>query len=210
MPTPFTHAFIPLALGHTLTDRKLPLRFWFLAVFCSVLPDLDVIGFSLGVSYGDFWGHRGFFHSLFFAFLLSSTIMLLAFRKPPVFSKKWWLMWLFFFGVSSSHGILDAFTDGGLGIALLSPFNTTRYFSPWRPLVLAPMEVRALFTPLGKEMLLSELYWIWLPLILALIIVRAYRKIKLRNNNKTIKAEGQSVELTKNIFKRLFLALLSQ
>jgi inner membrane protein len=173
-----------------------------------VLPDLDVIGFSLGVSYGDFLGHRGFSHSLFFAFLLSSTVMLLAFRKPPVFSKKWWLIWLFFFGVSSSHGILDAFTNGGLGIALLSPFNTNRYFFPWRPLVLAPIEIRALFTPLGKEMLLSELYWIWLPLILALIIAKAYRKIKLRNHNKTRKAECQSVELAKNVSKRLFLALL--
>jgi inner membrane protein len=173
-----------------------------------VLPDLDVIGFSLGVSYGDFLGHRGFFHSLFFAFLLSSTVMLLAFRKPPIFSKKWWLIWLFFFGVSSSHGILDTFNNAGLGIALLSPFDTTRYFSPWRPLVLAPMEIRALFTPLGKEMLLSELYWIWLPLILALIMGRAYLKIKLRNNNKTIKTEYQSVELTKHIFKYFFLAML--
>jgi inner membrane protein len=208
LPTSFTHAFIPLALGHTITDRKLPLRFWFLAVFCSVLPDLDIIGLYLGISYGDFLGHRGFFHSLFFAFLLSSTVMILAFRKPPVFSKKWWLIWLFFFGVSSLHGVLDAFNNAGLGIALLSPFDTTRYFSPWRPLVLAPMEIRVLFTALGKEMLLSELYWIWLPLILALIIVRAYRKIKLRNYDKTIKAESQSVELAKNTFKRLFLALL--
>jgi len=177
-------------------------------VFCSVLPDLDVIGFSLGVSYGDFLGHRGFSHSLFFAFLLSSTVMLLAFLKPPVFSKKWWLIWLFFFGVSSSHGILDAFTNGGLGIALLSPFNTTRYFFPLRPFVVAPIGIREFFTPLGKEVLLSELYWIWLPLILALIIAKAYRKIKIRNHNKTRKAECQSVELAKNVSKRLFLALL--
>ncbi|MHC4313943.1 MAG: metal-dependent hydrolase [Planctomycetota bacterium] len=146
-------------------------------------PDLDIIGFSLGVPYGDFLGHRGFFHSLCFAFLLSSTVMLLAFRRPPVFSKKWWLIWLFFFAVSSSHGILDAFNNAGLGIALLSPFNTTRYFSPWRPLVLTPMAIRALFTPLGREMLLSELYWIWLPLILALIIAKAYRRIKDQPEN---------------------------
>ncbi len=184
MPTPLTHAFIPLALGHTLTDKKLPLRFWFWAVFCSVLPDLDVIGFSLGVSYGDFFGHRGFSHSLFFAFLLSSTVVLLAFRKLPIFSKKWWLIWLFFFGVSGSHGILDAFTNGGLGIALLSPFDTTRYFFPWRPFVVAPIGIRAFFTPWGKEVLLSELYWIWLPLILALIIAKLYRRIKLTNHPK--------------------------
>lgn len=184
MPTPLTHAFIPLALGHTLTDKKLPVKFWFWAVFCSMLPDLDVIGFSLGVSYGDFLGHRGFSHSLFFAFLLSSTVVLLAFRKHHIFSKRWWLIWLFFFGVSSSHGILDAFTNGGLGIALLSPFDTTRYFFPWRPFVVAPIGIRAFFTPWGKGVLLSELYWTWLPLILTLIIAKVYRRIKLTNHPK--------------------------
>jgi len=178
VPTPLTHAFIPLALGRTITDRKLPLRFWLLAVFCSILPDADVIGFRFGISYGDFLGHRGFYHSLFFAFLLSSTVVFLAFRKPTIFSKKWWLIWLFFFGISSSHGILDAFTDGGLGIALLSPFDITRYFFPWRPLVVAPIGIRAFFTPWGKAVLLSEVYWIWLPLTVALIITKAYRKIK--------------------------------
>ena len=165
-------------LGRTITDRKLPLRFWILAVFCSILPDADVIGFRFGISYGDFFGHRGFFHSLFFAFLLSSTVVFLAFRKSPIFSKAWWLIWLFFFGISSSHGILDAFTDGGLGIALFSPFDTTRYFFPWRPLVVAPIGIRAFFTPWGKAVLLNEVYWIWLPLTVALIITKAYRKIK--------------------------------
>ncbi len=126
MPTVFTHAFIPLGLGKTATDKKLPLKFWLLGVLCSVLPDADVIGFKFGIAYGDFWGHRGFFHSIFFAFLLSTAIIFLAFRKLRIFSKQWWLSWLFFFIVSSSHGILDTFTNGGLGIALLSPFNTTR------------------------------------------------------------------------------------
>jgi hypothetical protein len=30
----------------------------------AMLPDLDVIGFALGVRYGDPWGHRGAAHSL--------------------------------------------------------------------------------------------------------------------------------------------------
>lgn len=182
MPTPFTHAFIPVALGYTVTNKKLPLKFWLLGVFCSVLPDADVIGFSFGISYGDFFGHRGFFHSLFFAFLLSSTVVLLAFRKRPIFSKKWWLIWLFFLGITSSHGILDAFTNGGLGIALLSPFDISRYFSPWRPLVVSPIGIRAFLTPWGGAALLSEFYWIWLPLTVTLIITRACRKIKLVNS----------------------------
>lgn len=99
MPTILTHSFVPIALGRIITDKKLPLRFWLLAVFCSVLPDADVIGFSLGVRYGDFLGHRGFFHSVFFALILSAVVALLAFHKSPLFSKKWCLIWLFFFCV---------------------------------------------------------------------------------------------------------------
>jgi hypothetical protein len=33
----------------------------------SMLPDLDVIGFRLGVKYADPWGHRGATHSVAFA-----------------------------------------------------------------------------------------------------------------------------------------------
>jgi len=176
VPTPITHAFIPIALGKTVTDRKMPLRFWILVVFCSVLPDADVIGFRFGIEYGDFLGHRGFFHSLFFAFLLSSAIVLLVFRKTPLFSKKWWLIWAFFFGISASHGVLDAFTDGGLGIALLSPFCTSRYFSPWRPLRVSPIGIRAFLMFRGGAVLVSEIVWIWLPLTVALVIAEIWRK----------------------------------
>ncbi len=182
MPTPFTHAFIPIALGKTVADKKMPLRFWVLSVLCSVLPDADVIGFRFGIAYGDFWGHRGFSHSLFFAFILSSAVAVLAFRKMGLFSKKWWLIWVFFFGISASHGVLDAFTDGGLGIALLSPFDTTRYFSPWRPLRVSPIGIRALFTSWGKAVLVSEIIWIWLPLTAALIIAKVCRKMRTRAN----------------------------
>jgi hypothetical protein len=47
---------------------------------CSIVPDLDVIGFRFGIRYGDFWGHRGFAHSLFFAALLALVIVVLGFR----------------------------------------------------------------------------------------------------------------------------------
>jgi len=118
VPTIFTHALVPVAMGKTITDRKMSKRFWLLAIFCSIAPDLDVIGFSLGIEYASFWGHRGFFHSLFFAFILSFVIALFAFRKTGLFSKKWWLIYLFFFAVSASHGLLDAFTSGGLVLCL--------------------------------------------------------------------------------------------
>jgi len=43
-------------------------------VLCSVIPDLDAIGFRFGIHYGDFWGHRGFTHSLIFAALLAGLV----------------------------------------------------------------------------------------------------------------------------------------
>jgi inner membrane protein len=45
-----------------------------IGALCSVIPDLDVIGFRFGIRYGDFWGHRGFTHSLVFAALLAGAI----------------------------------------------------------------------------------------------------------------------------------------
>ena len=178
MPTILTHSFVPIALGRIFTDKKLPLRFWLLAVFCSVLPDADVIGFSFGVRYGDFLGHRGFFHSVFFALILSAAVAILAFHKSPLFSKKWCLIWLFFFCVSASHGVLDTFTDGGLGIALFSPFDTTRYFSPYRPLKVSPIGIGAFLTLWAGEALISEIIWIWTPLIIVLIIAELFRRKK--------------------------------
>jgi hypothetical protein len=39
----------------------------------------------------------------------------------------------FLFLATASHGILDAFTDGGRGIAFFAPFGTERYFFPHHP-----------------------------------------------------------------------------
>lgn len=165
-----------------MTDKKRPLRFWVLSIFCSVLPDADVIGFNFGIRYGSFFGHRGFFHSLTFAFLLSLIVVLLAFRKVRLFSKNWWLIWVFFFVASASHGVLDAFTNGGLGIALFSPFDTTRYFFPWRPLWVSPIGLVGLFSFWGTAVLVSEIVWIWVPLAVILVIAVTYRKIRKRAN----------------------------
>ena len=45
-----------------------------------------------------------------------------------------------------SHGLLDALTDGGLGIGLLSPLNWRRYFFPIRPLPVALLSPSSLFS----------------------------------------------------------------
>ena len=69
LPTVFTHPAIPLALraltGRAMTSRRLVL----VGAMCSVLPDVDAIGYFAGVPYESLFGHRGITHSLPFALL---------------------------------------------------------------------------------------------------------------------------------------------
>ena len=101
----------------------------------SLLPDLDVIGFALGVRYGDPWGHRGATHSLAFAIAAGLVIGAAAGRlgRPARRTA------LVASAVLASHALLDAMTDGGLGCAFFWPFDLTRYFLPWRPIPVAPI-----------------------------------------------------------------------
>ena len=55
----------------------------------------------------------------------------------------------------ASHGVLDALTDGGSGVAFLAPFDDTRYFFPWRPIRVSPFW-GGFFTPRGLETVTSE------------------------------------------------------
>lgn len=65
--------------------------------------------------------------------------------------------------IMASHGVLDAFTDGGLGIALLWPFTNTRYSAPWRPIPVAPIGMailyaRGIHVPLTETVLFLPLF----------------------------------------------------
>jgi inner membrane protein len=129
---------------------------------CSVIPDLDVIGFRFGVPYGDFWGHRGFTHSLVFAALLAGAVIATGFRRgAPNLGRLPLFCYLFL--ATASHGVLDAMTNGGLGVAFFSPLENSRYFFPWRPIRVSPIGVGRFFSQRGYLILQSELLWIWLP-----------------------------------------------
>src|SRR6267378_8050335 len=72
-------------------------------------------------------------------------------RCPSGDSARWarWCptpgLWRFFFLATASHGLLDAMTNGGLGVAFFAPFCDTRYFLPWQPIVVSPaIDPRAL------------------------------------------------------------------
>jgi inner membrane protein len=149
-------------MGTFFHHPRIPKRVWLTGALCSVAPDLDVIGFQFGIRYRDFWGHRGFTHSLIFAAMLSFVAVGVGFRRGlPSLSRS--PMWAYFFLATASHGLLDAMTDGGLGVAFFAPFDNRRYFLPWTPIRVSPIGVGRFFTARGFAVIQSELLWIWLP-----------------------------------------------
>jgi inner membrane protein len=135
-------------------------------------PDLDVIGFALGIPYHHPLGHRGLFHSPFFALLSSLLITWIGFREVARFSASWWRIAGLLFIVTASHGLLDALTNGGLGIALLVPFDNGRYFFPWTPVEVSPIGLHAFLSERGLVTLYSEFVWLWLPLASLWLVMR--------------------------------------
>jgi inner membrane protein len=183
MPSALSHAAVAVAAGVSFAPRDIPNKFWALAVICSVLPDADVIAFSFGIPYQHFFGHRGFFHSPFFAALLSIFITFFFFRDVNFFSTQWFFYFLFFFVICASHGILDAFTNGGLGIALLSPFSNERYFFPLTPILVSPIGLKPFFSKWGWLVVKSELLWVWLPSLLLAGISTLIRFVAARHQS---------------------------
>ena len=170
MATVFTHALVAASLGQAgKADWRKDWRFWYLAVLCSILPDIDIIGFRLGVRYGDLWGHRGMTHSLLFAAIIA---VIMALRFGPVGRDRWKLM-LLLFVITASHGVLDAMTNGGLGVAFFSPFDTQRYFFLWTPIQVSPIGAGGFFTARGMDVIWSEIVWVWGPTVLIGIVIYA-------------------------------------
>jgi inner membrane protein len=184
MASPFSHAVAALSIGTCFYRPQIPKREWVAGAVCSVLPDIDVIGFRFGIHYGDFWGHRGFTHSLVFAALLSGAVALTLFRRGLAGIGRF-ALFAYLFLATASHGLLDAMTNGGLGVVPFSPFNNNRYFLPWRPIRVSPIFVHRFFSGRGYAVLQSELLWIWVPAFLLgagiLMMRRSDRMLRLKH-----------------------------
>jgi inner membrane protein len=168
MPTIMTHAVAGAALGALTSFPTRRRAFWLLSAALPVVPDLDVLGLPLGVPFYSMWGHRGVSHSFTAAAVLGILAALLAHRhigarRAPLA--------VYFALVTASHGVLDAFTSGGPGVAFFAPFDDTRYFFPWRPIPVSPLASR-FFSEWGWHVFRTEMLFIWLPLAGLMLLVR--------------------------------------
>lgn len=175
MPTVFTHAVATLGLGALFYRPEVPKGVWVLGAVCAVLPDLDVVAFLLGIPYEHMLGHRGLSHAPAFAAVLAAVLGALFFRREvPGLSRG--ALWLYLFIATASHGILDAFTDGGLGVAFLAPFSDERFFVPFQPIKVSPIGIRPFLSGRGLEVLRSEALWVWMPAVALAVAVLGWRR----------------------------------
>jgi inner membrane protein len=72
MASIFGHGLVAYAVAKVVDSESSKLLV-FLAIGSSILPDLDVIGFSIGIEYLHL-GHRGFTHSVLFALVWSGLL----------------------------------------------------------------------------------------------------------------------------------------
>ena len=188
MASLFTHALVGTVLGQAGTaDWRKDWRFWCLLIVCSILPDIDSIGFRLGIPYSSFWGHRGITHSLTFAVILAVCVAAAfnrTFRRP-------WMLAVLLFAVTAIHGLLDALTDGGLGIAFFSPFDVQRYFLPWRPIHVSPIGVSRFFSARGLRVLWSEILWVWLPVLVVWAFAKSAQLVVRRKPAEALDTPNQ-------------------
>lgn len=163
MASIFGHGIVGYTLSKVIDKQNLK---WlvFAAIISTIFPDLDVLSFKLGIPYEAPLGHRGFSHSIVFAFLWAFILML-------VFGKKNKLIWFFVILLSTlSHGILDAMTSGGKGVGFLIPFDNKRFFFPFREIKVSPIGVNKFFSEWGIQVILSELKYIFLPCLIILMV----------------------------------------
>lgn len=156
MPSSIAHASVAVLLRPVFGDRVATDRILATAGIVAALIDVDAIGrpFHLG-DIAWLGGHRAVTHSVFLAIAFGVVAVLWRARHD---SRKIAVATGVYFGpVLLSHGVLDAFTTYGEGVAFFAPLSMTRWKSSWQP-----------FSGILPEMLL-----LWMP---AYVVHRFHRK----------------------------------
>ncbi|MGY6276325.1 metal-dependent hydrolase [Methylomonas sp. MgM2] len=185
MPTFISHTAVPIAIANVAGKRKVPNRLLKAAVAASVIPDLDIVGAAFGIPFEHAMGHRGFLHSPVFGLALALTSLGVWRKLGPSKSMV--------FGVISlsamSHGLLDAATHGGIGVAFLSPFSNERFLLPWRPIPAVPTELTQMIGLEGLAVVAAEIMWIWIPCLIIIMCFRLLRRKAALNQTHTGKTK---------------------
>lgn len=168
MATIFSHSLIGVTVAALAPKSIRTKKFYFWMAMLPIIPDFDSVGFVFRIPYESFWGHRGFTHSILFSLVIAVLINTLFFRKATTL--------VFLFLASISHALIDALTNGGLGVALFSPFSNERIFFHFRPIQVSPIGAH-FFTARGIEVLVSEFFWLALPCT-GILLLNHFRKKK--------------------------------
>lgn len=159
MATSFGHAIVAYTTCKFAKD-KVSKKLLITAIISSALPDLDVLGFYTGIPYESMFGHRGFTHSIFFAFIWSLVLARWLFRHSFTLA---FPVLLF---STLSHGVIDALTTGGRGVGFFIPFSDERFFFPARFIQVSPLHLSDFFGEWGRAVLVSEFIYIAIPCLL--------------------------------------------
>jgi inner membrane protein len=183
MPSSFSHPAPAVALATLFRGGDLPRSAIVTGMICSTLPDLDVLGFYVGVSRSSMLSHRGLTHSVPFAAALAlvAAFLLHGATKDRMHLGK---LWLYLFLATASHGLFDALTNGGRGVAFFAPFWPARYFFPFRPIEVSPIGITRFFSQRGRRVLVSECRWVWLPSLVFLVVAHLLRSLHDRPDRR--------------------------
>jgi inner membrane protein len=176
MPSTFTHAFAGAAIATLAPAQFRDAKLAAVLAAAAAAPDLDVIAFRFDIPYAHPLGHRGLSHSIAFALVVALAVWCWRARGAgllsPASAGLFFVVWL----ACLSHGLLDAFTDGGLGVGFFVPFRDARYFFPWRPILTSPISISEFVSGRGLAVLRSEIGWVWLPITIVLGAVALVRR----------------------------------
>jgi inner membrane protein len=172
MPSLLGHAVAGLALNAAFAGEEMPRRSWALTTFCALAPDLDWFSAFLNLPHSGWLDHRGITHSLPVAALLAGAMWWLGFKRGQRTQR----LLLCLMVAAFSHGLLDACTKGGVGVAAFLPFSKARYVCLWQPLQASPLPLNGALALRFLRSLFSELLWIGLPAWLLVLAAREWKR----------------------------------
>jgi inner membrane protein len=173
---------MPSIIGHSLAGivgANCPLKFTkrlntkkliVLSLLTANLPDIDVMFVHLGLDQNGFFGHRNFFHSIFFAVILAPIIGFLSALKEAREVKI--NLSIYFLIVILSHDLLDGLTESS-GVSFFYPFIKTHLSFPITPLLPSGFSINS-FTNDGA--LYRECFVLWVPSLILIAFLKWYRK----------------------------------